>query len=185
MRVAVDGAQAAGPGELADALVDPLRLRRRPAVRVRVADFLRPASVRLETGRRDAQSYRGGWVDVDGLRREVLDPFAASGRYLPALWDADRDRATRAEHRQAPQGAVLLVDGPLLLDRGLPFDLTIHLRLTAVALLRRTPASLQWTLPAFVGYDGERLADVVVRCDHAARPAVQVRPAVQLRPAAP
>jgi hypothetical protein len=152
-----------------------LRARGRPAVRVRVADFLRPASVRLEQGRQDAQAYRTGWFDAVGLRREVLDPFAAAGRYLPALWDAARDRATRADPLWAPPGTVLLVDGALLLDAGLPFDFTIHLRLGAAALARRMPAALRWTLPAYADYDGTRHADVVVRCDDPRRPALDVR----------
>jgi len=162
---------------MADRLVDPLRLRSRPALRVRAADFLRPASVRLERGRQDAESYRTAWLDADGLRREVLDPFAATGEYLPALWDAERDRATRAARLQAPPAAVLLIDGPLLLEAGLPFDFTIHLRLGAPALHRRTDRALRWTLPAFAGYGGERHAGVVVRCDDPRHPALVVRAA--------
>ena len=46
LRVAVDGAPAAGPGALADALVDPLRVRGRPAVRVSTDDYLRTAAGR-------------------------------------------------------------------------------------------------------------------------------------------
>jgi hypothetical protein len=175
LRVAIDGAPAAGPGALADALVDPLRVRGRPAVRVRAGDFLRPASVRLERGHQDPDSYRSDWVDLPGLRREVLDPFAASGRYLPALWDAQRDRATRADRTTAPPGAVLLVDGQLLLDKELPFDFTVHLRLSTAALSRRTESGLKWTLPAYGGYAGERGADIVVRCDDPRHPALEVR----------
>ncbi|MYW00556.1 uridine kinase, partial [Streptomyces sp. SID3343] len=95
-RVAVDGADAAEPGVLADALVAPLRLLGRPVLRVRARDFLRPASVRLEYGHTDAESYLWGWLDDAALRREVLDPLGpgGTGRALPTLWDAARDRAT-------------------------------------------------------------------------------------------
>ncbi|MDP9240817.1 MAG: uridine kinase [Actinomycetota bacterium] len=175
LRVAVDGAPAAGTAGLADRLIDPLRVRGRPALRVRAADFLRPASVRLEQGREDAESYRTAWLDAAGLRREVLDPFAASGEYLPTLWDAERDRATRASRTQASPAAVLLLDGPLLLDSGLPFDFAIHLWLGDAALHRRTDEALRWTLPAYAGYAGERHADVVIRCDDPRHPAVVVR----------
>ena len=48
LRVALDGADAADPGRLADALVDPLRVLGHPVVRVRAKDQLRPASLRLE-----------------------------------------------------------------------------------------------------------------------------------------
>ncbi len=54
---AVDGAPAARPEALADALVEPLRLRGRHVRRIRTADFLRPASLRLEHGHRDPDSF--------------------------------------------------------------------------------------------------------------------------------
>lgn len=175
LRVAIDGAPAAGSGDLADRLVDPLRVRGRQAVRVRAGDYLRPASVRLEHGHTDPESYRSGWLDAAGLRREVLVPFAASGAYLPALWDAAADRAARQPPGQASPGAVLLVDGALLLDKGLPFDFAVHLRLSAEALARRTHPDLFWTLPAYDGYHG-RIAgdppDVVVHADDPRHPAV-------------
>jgi hypothetical protein len=174
LRVAVDGAPAAQPSTLADALVEPLRLRGRSVARIRAEDFLRPASVRLEHGREDSTTYRTGWLDAAGLRREALEPFARQGTYLPSLWDAGRDRATRARHVDAPAGAVLLVDGTLLLDQGLPFDLTVHIRLSRAALVRRTAGSLRWTLPAYADYEGEHLADVVVRMDDPRHPAVVV-----------
>src|SRR5690349_3547810 len=72
LRVAVDGPPPAGPDALADALVDPLRVRGRPVQRVRAADFLRPASVRLERGRTNPDAYYEDWLDVRGLTREVL-----------------------------------------------------------------------------------------------------------------
>jgi hypothetical protein len=177
VRVAVDGAPAAHPLLLADALIDPLNVLGRPAHRVSAADFLRPASLRLEHGREDPAAYRDEWLDAGALHREVLEPFArdGSGRYLPSLWDPVRDRATRAEYLTAEPDAVLLLDGTLLLDRGLPLDLTIHVRLSAGALHRRTPQPDRWTLPAYADYPGAERADIVVLADDPARPAVTVR----------
>jgi hypothetical protein len=176
VRVAVDGAPAAAPDRLAAALVDPLRVRGRAARSVSTAGFLRPASVRLERGRHDPDAYYEGWWDLDGLRREVLDRVAGDGQFLPSLWDADSDRATRAGYLSLPPGGVLLVGGPLLLGAGLPFDLTVHLALSAAALLRRTRADQRWTLPAYARYAEEvapaSLADVVVRMDDPRHPAV-------------
>ena len=174
LRVAVDGPPAAAPASLADALVEPLRSRGRPVARVSADSFLRPASLRLEHGRTDADSYRSGWLDVSALQREVLGPFGSRGRFLPSLWDAARDRATRLAPRESPPGAVLIVDGTFLLDRRLAFDVTVHLHLNPDALARRTPADLRWTLPAFDGYDGAG-ADVVVALSDPAHPAVTVR----------
>jgi hypothetical protein len=178
LRVAVDGPPAAEPGRLADALVDPLRVRGRPAVRVDAADFLRPASLRYEYGRTNPDAYYSGWLDEAGLCREVLEPAGpgGSGRILPSLWNAATDRATRADYLALPPDGVLLVSGSLLLGGGLPFDLTIHLVLSPGALARRTPASGHWTLPAFARYADEvgpsAFADVVVRLDDPRHPAM-------------
>ncbi|WP_436232599.1 uridine kinase [Actinacidiphila alni] len=176
-RVAVDGADAARPGDLADAVAAALPALGHRALRVRAADFLRPASLRYEYGHEDADAYYQLWLDTGALRREVLDPLApdGSGRVLPSLWDAEADRATRAAYVQLPPGGVLVLDGPLLLGQGLPFDLTVHLRLSPAALERRTPEADRWTLPAFDRYDREalpeRTADVLVRADDPRRPA--------------
>ncbi|SCF10086.1 hypothetical protein GA0070558_12833 [Micromonospora haikouensis] len=178
LRVAVDGAPAAGPDELAAALVDPLRALGRPVLHVRAADFLRPASVRLEFGRTNPDAYYEGWVDEPGLRREVLDPAGpgGSGRILPSLWDPRTDRASRAGYVTLPPHGVVLVSGALLLGGGLPVDLAVHLELSPAALARRTDPALRWTLPAFARYAEEvapaGFADVVVRIDDPRHPAL-------------
>jgi hypothetical protein len=178
VRVGVDGAPATEPHALADRLVDPLRIRGRAVRRIRADDFLRPASVRLERGRADADAYYEDRLDVGGLAREVLAPLGpdGSGRILPTLWDADRDRASRAEYVDLPVGGVLLLSGDLLLGAGLPLDMVVHLELSGAALRRRTPEAYRWTLPAFERYESEvdpaGLADVVVRVDDPRRPAV-------------
>ncbi|MEY9965653.1 hypothetical protein ABIA33_003699 [Streptacidiphilus sp. MAP12-16] len=180
LRVAVDGAAAAGTGELADTVADALRVQGRAVLRVRAADFLRPASLRLEYGHQDPDAYYDGWLDTNALFREVFDPLepGGSGQVLPALRDARTDRSTRAQPVPLPPGGVLLLDGPLLLGRWLPLDLTVHLRLTPAALARRTPADQQWTLPAFARYEDEvrpsEAADLVVRADDQRRPALVV-----------
>ena len=178
LRVAVDGAPAAGPDRLADALVDPLRVRGRPAVRVRTDDFLRPASVRLEFGRTNPDAFYTGWLDEAALRREVLDPAGrgGSGRIVTTLWNARTDRATREPYTELPAGAVVIVSGALLLGAGLPFDVTVHLSVSAAALDRRTEPESRWTLPAYARYDDEvdpaSFADVVVRLEDPRRPAL-------------
>ncbi|PJE99529.1 uridine kinase [Streptomyces carminius] len=176
-RVALDGAPAARPGERADALADALRLRGRPVHRVSAHGFLRPASLRLEYGRRDPDAYYDLWLDDGALWREVFGPLGpdGTGRVLPDLWDPATDRATRSPYTTLPPGGVLLLDGPLLLGRGFPLDLAVHLRLTPAALARRTPEAERWTLPAFARYEDEtrpgETADVVVRTDDPRHPA--------------
>ena len=177
-RVLLDGPPPADPARLADALADPLRALGRPVVRASAGDFLRPASLRYERGRYDPDSFYDDWLDAAGLTREVLAPLGpdGSGRYLPTLWDPATDRATRARYRQAPDGAVLLLDGDLLLGRGLPAELAVHLDMSPTVLHRRTPPEDAWTLDAYRRYADEveprRTADLVVRYDDAEHPAL-------------
>jgi hypothetical protein len=180
LRVAVDGAPATAPGDLAGALVDPLRARGRAVLHVPAGGFLRPASLRYEFGRTNPDAYYEGWLDEPGLRREVLDPVGpgGTGLVLPSLWDPVTDRATRARYEPVPAGAVVLVSGALLLGAGLPFDVTVHLSMSPAALARRTPSADHWSLPAFARYDEEvgpaAFADVVVRMDDPRHPALVV-----------
>jgi hypothetical protein len=178
LRVGIDGPPPAAPHDLADALVDPLRVRGRPVQRIRTDDFLRPASLRLERGRTNPDAFYEDWLDIRGLAREVLDPLDAggTGRILPTLWDPATDRATRAKYVSLADNAVLLLSGALLLGTGLPLDLVVHLEMSAAALARRTPVDDRWTLPAYERYAEEvspaLLADVVVRMDDPRHPAV-------------
>ncbi|MFD7733775.1 uridine kinase [Kitasatospora phosalacinea] len=181
LRVAVDGAAATRPGELADALVEPLRLLGRPVQRVSADDFLRPASVRFEYGKQDPDAFHDLWLDQGALLREVLDPLEpdGDGRVLPTYWDRETDRATRARYVELPPRGVLLLDGPFLLGRWLPLELTVHLAQSAAALARRTPAAEHWTLPAHERYRTEtgpdELADLTVRVEDPRHPALVER----------
>ena len=178
VRVAVDGPPWSGM-DLASAIVDALAAWSRTAIVIRVSDYLRPASLRLEHGREDPDAFYEQWVDVAALRREVLDPAGPGGSrlVLPTRWDAARDRASRADYRELPADGVVILDGWFLLSGDLAFDLTVHLALSSAARARRVPpADAARELPAYDRYDaearpGER-ADIVVRADDPRRPAV-------------
>ncbi|QIP87036.1 uridine kinase [Streptomyces sp. Tu 2975] len=177
LRVAVDGAPASRPGELAELAGDALRVRGRGVVVVGTGGFLRPASLRYEYGREEPDSYYNGWFDTGALWREVFGPLEAggSGRVLPDLWDPLTDRATRSMHVELPPGGVLLLHGPFLLGHWFPFDLTVHLMLSPPALERRTDEGERWTLPAYARYEEEvgpgDAADILVRADDPRHPA--------------
>jgi len=178
VRVLLDGHPSTCPGALADSLVEPLRAAGRPTARIRVDDFLRPASLRLEMGRHDPDSLLDGWIDVGSLNREVLSAVGpeGQGRYLPSLRDPVTDRATRAPYVDAPLGLVVLLDGSLAMGRWLDVDLTVHLSLRSSTIARRTAEADRWTLEAYARYseeaEPEATADVVVRVDDARRPAL-------------
>ena len=173
MRVLLDGHGAAA---LADALVPGLSAAGRAPLRVRGEDFLRPAGERFEHGREDEEAFRTRWLDAAALEREVL-VRALDGSYLPALWDAARDRSARRAVEAVPARAALLVDGLFLLGRGLPHELSVHVALSPGALRRREVP--EWQLPAFAAYDREvrpgEVCDALVRAEDPRRPAVLVR----------
>jgi hypothetical protein len=174
VRVAIDGADAADPHALGAAVVEALAPRR--AVHVRADSFWRPAGQRLEYGREDDWAWLDGWLDEGALRREVLDAVVERGSVLPALRDAATDRSVRAAPIELPGDGVVVVSGSVLLGRGLPFDVAVHLALSPAALARRTPPDQAWTLPALERYATERdplvAADLVVRWDDPRHPAL-------------
>ncbi|MET9950874.1 uridine kinase [Streptomyces sp. NPDC006339] len=175
LKVGVDGAPAAPGGEFAERVAEALRLRGRSVLVVANGGFLRPASLRFEHGKQDPDAYYSDWYDTGALWREVFGPLepGGSGRVLPDLWDPVTDRATRSPAVPLPPGGVLVLHGPFLLGHWFPFDLKVHLRLSAGALARRTEQP--WTLPAFARYEEEvgpaGVADAVVRADDPRRPA--------------
>jgi hypothetical protein len=188
LRVAVDGAAATGPDALAAEVVASLRGSGRDAVAIRADGFWRDASLRLEYGRTDEYSLQHSWLDHDALCREVLDPLGpgGTGLYLPSLRDPVTNRATRQAPLRAQSGTIAVVSGQFLLGHGLTFDRTIHLSMSVAALGRRTPAESTWTLAALESYETQTapadIADVVVRLNDPAHPAIRIRTATD-RPA--
>lgn len=175
VRVAIDGVPCACPYALAASLAGPLKTLGRRLVQVRADAFWHDASLRFEHGREDVESYLS-WLDAGALRREVL----SGAWYLPSLRDRVTNRATREPRRPLPDRAVLVVSGPLLLGRGLPFDRVVHLAMSPAARARRTSPEDAWTLPAFDRYDAQtgpaELAHVVVKLDDPRHPAVRGLP---------
>ena len=171
--VGVDGAPAAGTEVLASEIVDGLRARGRAAAVVRTSDYLRPASLRLEYGRSDPQSYRESWFDFAAIGREVIDAVRTHRRWLPRLWDPVRDRSFRDEHRHATDSQIIVLAGPMLRTQALDLDLVIHLAMSEGALRRRTPDAEQWTIEPLLDDDAHApTADLEVRYDHPERPAL-------------
>jgi hypothetical protein len=181
LRVALDAPSFVDLGPLADAVAADLERAGRPVARVRASGFYRDASLRFEYGKTDTDSFYTGWLDTAALQREVLAPLGPSGAgdFVPALRDPRTNRSVRVERVPLPPPGVLLVTGELLLGAGLAFDLTVHAWVTRQARRRQVPQEQAWTLPAYDRYDIEvdptALADIVLRFDDAARPAIAVR----------
>lgn len=179
IRVGFDGDEAVGTAELADRVAAVLSGGGRPAIRISTRWWWRAASLRLEHGRRDVESRLNGWVDAGALSREVVDPLGprGSGRYLPRLRDPDRDRALRDSYQQAPDRAVLLLDGPMLGTHSLDLDLRVKVGVSQGRLRRALPDDRQWEIEAFAAYDRDwPAAAVVLSYDHPGTPAVRGLP---------
>ncbi|MGN5240003.1 MULTISPECIES: uridine kinase [unclassified Rhodococcus (in: high G+C Gram-positive bacteria)] len=173
--MAISAADAAEPMDLASRVVEALRAAGRPAHAVSLHDFVRPASLRLEHGHADEESYRSGWYDYDALDREVVSSLKSGHRFLPRLWDEATDRSARAHRVGAADDHVLVVAGPMLLGRGIPFDVTVDLKMSRGALERGTPAADHWTISPLLAHEAEvsSAADIVVRFEHPDRPALR------------
>ncbi|MBO0856075.1 MAG: hypothetical protein J2P18_20175, partial [Nocardia sp.] len=74
--------------------------------------------------------------------------------------------------RPADAGTVLVVAGPMLIGRGLDFDVTVRLHMSEAALRRWTDPDQLWTIPALRHFHSEP-ADFEVRWDHPDRPALR------------
>lgn len=98
--VAIDGRGGAGKSTLARLLADGWPA----AVVVGMDDFYRPVAERAR-----APETHGASLDLERLRREVLDPLASGlpARYQRYDWDQDR----LAEWHEVPAGAVVLLEG--------------------------------------------------------------------------
>lgn len=181
VRVIVDGPRCAHTGPIADDLVEPLRAAGHPVIRASSASFLRDASLRLEYGHQDVESYYSGWVDLAALRRELLAPAETAGRatVITSLRDPVTNRSTRTQPIAVGPGSVVILDGEMLLGAGLPAEFVVHISVSPAARRRHTDPQWAWTLPALHRYDAEvdpaGLADLVVRADDPRHLAVTVR----------
>ncbi|MGG7099529.1 hypothetical protein V2B23_01740 [Rhodococcus sp. 24CO] len=185
--VALDGADCARPVELAELIATAAQARQRPSAVVSLHDYVRPASLRLEFGHEDPLSYRTMWFDYDALDREVVTAARTRRTWLPQLWDEAADRSPRSSRRPVHDRTVIVVAGPMLLGRGLDFDVIVRLNMSEAALRRHTPSAQLWTVEALLEHQGsvthqgsathqgsvtDRI-DLDVRYDHPARPAVR------------
>ena len=187
VRLALDGPPPTRPVELARRVADRAadaragragrRRRRLPAPGVG-APRVRPRGPR-RVPRRLARRRRAA---PGGARPRPVR--GGSGRVLPRLWDAAADRAHRDGYTELPDDGVVVLAGALLLGRGLPLELAVHLRMSESALwpgpcrpvsAGRSPPTPATRPSAIPGDD----ADLLVLADHPDRPAVRRRDGVR------
>jgi uridine kinase len=106
--VAVDGVDGAGKTTFADRLVSMLD---RAAVRASVDDFHNPRAVRYRLGRESPEGFYRDSFNVPVLIDRLLDPFAAGAAFRRRVFDHVADAAVLGADEQAPEDAVLVIDG--------------------------------------------------------------------------
>jgi uridine kinase len=116
VRVAIDGVDGAGKTTFADELARVLAATGRPVIRASVDSFHHVRARRYGRGR---DSWEGFWLDSFDYQRlytDLLEPFgpAGSGRYRPAAHDLASDQLINVPWLQAPNPAVLILDGLFL-----------------------------------------------------------------------
>ncbi|HLW03824.1 MAG TPA: hypothetical protein VKT82_34575 [Ktedonobacterales bacterium] len=141
VRVAIDGIDAAGKTTLADALAETLVARGRVVIRASIDGFHRPRAERYQRGADSPLGYYGDSFDYAALREALLLPLGPGGsrRFRRAIFDAPSDSPLAAPAEEAPENALLLVDGVFLLRPELAdlWDYTIFVKIDfEVGLLR-------------------------------------------------
>ena len=101
-------------------------------VRVSADDFHQPHAVRYRRGRESPEEFWLDSYDYPALRANVLDPLAPGGgrHYRPGVHDLATDGRLDLPWREAPAGAVLVLDGLFLHRDELAgvWDLSVFLR---------------------------------------------------------
>ena len=117
VRVAVDGADAAGKTTLARELVAPIQARGRPVIRASVDGFHNPARMRHARGETSPEGYYRDSFNYQALIESLLAPLGPGGsrRYVTSVFDYRTDSEARGPVRVAESNAVLLFDGVFLL----------------------------------------------------------------------
>ncbi len=184
LRVGIDSAVESDGRSVADDLAGLLAEQGSSTTRVSGRHFWRARSLRLEWGY-DADAVRRLQVDLEALRRCVLDPLGPGGDrvVVDGLRDPLTDRSLRRPARQLPVGGVLVLDGRFLAREparsGL--DLLVHLVVGGDAVRRRVaedelPEDPDVVAQAWADYrrqDGpDQAGAVLVRFEHPDRPAI-------------
>jgi uridine kinase len=141
VRVAIDGADAAGKTTLADELAVQTARRGRAVIRAGIDAFHHLRHIRYRRGPESAEGYFRGSFNLAGLRAALLEPPGPGGSrlYRSAIFDHRADTAVDSSLHRADPGAVLLFDGVFLMQPALrpSWDLTIFLTVAPTVTLAR------------------------------------------------
>jgi len=112
--IAVDGVDGSGKSTFADTLAAVISSR--PVIIIRVDDFLNLREVRYQRGRDSPEGFWLDTYDYESLYRDILVPLRRDGNgcYQPMTTDHWQDVRLFPEPLQAPENAVVIVEGMFL-----------------------------------------------------------------------
>jgi uridine kinase len=116
IRVAIDGADAAGKTVLADKLASTLQTFGRSVIRASIDGFHHPSEIRYKQGKESPEGYFRNSFDYGALIKSLLEPLSANGsrKYRAAIFDYRTNSKLDLPLQTAKQNAVLLFDGVFL-----------------------------------------------------------------------
>ncbi len=139
--VAVDGPDGSGTSVVADQLAAAVRSRGRSVVRLHGDEFLRPRRIRDRRGSNSPEGFLEDTVDIAAIRQLVLEPLARGDqRIVPRIHDPGLDAPVNPHFEEVPDDAVVIMDGQLLLRKGLREDWGLRVVLTVDESERRRRA---------------------------------------------
>ncbi|MDN5696706.1 MAG: hypothetical protein L0G70_01875 [Rubrobacter sp.] len=112
--IAVDGVDGSGKSTFAAGLAAVVSSK--PVIVIHVDDFLNLKEIRHRRGRDSPEGFWLDTYDYESLYRDVLVPLrrGGTGCYRPVATDHQQDAKLRTEPRQAPEHAVVIVEGMFL-----------------------------------------------------------------------
>ena len=141
IRVAIDGRDGAGKSTFADRVAIALRATGAEVYRASIDDFQNSSSIRYARGPESPLGYYYDGFDLDGVKRELLEPIAPGGSGVCRLasFDVVSDREVPARSLTAGLTAVLIFDGVFLHRPELSncWEISVYLRVDVNVALER------------------------------------------------
>jgi len=141
VRVGIDGLSASGKTVFADELAGVLKEKGKKVVRAGLDGFHNPPEIRHRQGPMSVEGYVEDSFDYAAVRENLLQPLGPGGdrRYAPEIFDHRKGEAKTVEFKEAPEDAILLFEGVMLLRKELVefFDFRILVMCSVEVILER------------------------------------------------
>ena len=114
-RVAIDGVDGAGKTTFANALAPLIEGLGREVIRASVDGFHNPRAIRYRNGKGPDSFFEDSYNYLE-LKRVLLEPLSPGGnhKYIPAIFNVDKDEPVSNENKTAKGFEILLFDGIFL-----------------------------------------------------------------------